>query len=189
MMGNVPGRAEGDGEGLPSGTVTFLLTDVEGSTRLWERAPDRAEVVVPRHREIIGAAVEAHGGRRPLEQGEGDNVVAAFARATDAVRAAHGDGVRPHPRCRLSGAGSRRTRQAASRCATVPGSQLGVDRHVPKVSGRRQPDRRPPRSPTVKGLHHFGGRSSKRPSAQRLSRSTDFSPATGTVMPAMTSRN
>ena len=74
--------------GLPSGTVTFLLTDVEGSTRLWEREPVVAAAVIARHRELIGIAVDAHGGGRPLEQGEGDNVVAVFARATDAVRAA-----------------------------------------------------------------------------------------------------
>jgi predicted ATPase/class 3 adenylate cyclase/DNA-binding CsgD family transcriptional regulator len=74
---------------LPSGTVTFLLTDLEGSTRLWEADPANAAAVVPRHRVLIGEAVEDHGGGRPLEQGEGDNVVAAFGRATDAVRAAH----------------------------------------------------------------------------------------------------
>lgn len=78
-----------DPSALPSGTVTFLLTDVEGSTRLWERDPATAAVVMPRHRELIAEAVDAWSGGRPLEQGEGDNVVAAFARATDAVRAAH----------------------------------------------------------------------------------------------------
>ena len=75
--------------GLPSGTVTFLLTDAEGSTRLWERRPAVAAVVMPRHRDLIGAAVAAWRGACPLEQGEGDSVVAAFALATDAIRAAH----------------------------------------------------------------------------------------------------
>jgi predicted ATPase/class 3 adenylate cyclase/DNA-binding CsgD family transcriptional regulator len=75
--------------GLPSGTVTFLLTDLEGSTRLWETDPVNAAVVVPRHRDLIGEAIGAHDGGRPLEQGEGDNVVAAFGRSIDAIRAAH----------------------------------------------------------------------------------------------------
>jgi predicted ATPase/class 3 adenylate cyclase/DNA-binding CsgD family transcriptional regulator len=73
---------------LPSGTVTFLLTDIEGSTRLWEAAPEAMAVAVPRHYELIAAAVERHGGVRPIEQGEGDSIVAAFARASDALAAA-----------------------------------------------------------------------------------------------------
>jgi predicted ATPase/class 3 adenylate cyclase len=73
---------------LPTGTVTFLLTDVEGSTRAWER--DRAAMAeaVARHYEILDAAIAGHGGVRPEEQGEGDSVVAAFTRASDAVAAA-----------------------------------------------------------------------------------------------------
>lgn len=74
---------------LPVGTVTFLLTDVAGSTRLWSSEPDdvmRAAIV--RHYEILTAAVDAHDGVRPQEQGEGDSIVAAFARPTDALAAA-----------------------------------------------------------------------------------------------------
>ncbi|MDQ4041480.1 MAG: hypothetical protein M3141_06990, partial [Actinomycetota bacterium] len=66
---------------LPAGTVTFLLTDVEGSTRLWEAAPDDMSVAVARHYELLDAAIALHGGVRPVEQGEGDSVVAAFPRA------------------------------------------------------------------------------------------------------------
>jgi predicted ATPase/class 3 adenylate cyclase len=73
---------------LPVGTVTFMLTDVEGSTRLWESAPEAMGVAVARHYELLGAAIALHGGVRPLEQGEGDSVVAAFARASDALAAA-----------------------------------------------------------------------------------------------------
>ena len=73
---------------LPVGTVTFMLTDVEGSTRLWESAPEAMSVAVARHYELLDAAVALHGGVRPLEQGEGDSVVVAFARASDAVAAA-----------------------------------------------------------------------------------------------------
>src|SRR5438094_7792244 len=73
---------------LPVGVVTFLLTDVESSTRLWREAAAEAMVVIARHSELIAAAVARHGGRRPLEQGEGDSTVAAFARASDALAAA-----------------------------------------------------------------------------------------------------
>lgn len=73
---------------LPTGTVTFLLTDIEGSTRLWEGAPDTAGTAVARHYAILDEAIGRRGGVRPVEQGEGDSVVAAFARASDAVAAA-----------------------------------------------------------------------------------------------------
>ena len=76
------------GFALPTGTVTFLLTDVEGSTRRWEDSPESMAAAVPRHYEILDEAVAHHGGVRPVEQGEGDSVVAAFARASDAVSAA-----------------------------------------------------------------------------------------------------
>jgi predicted ATPase/class 3 adenylate cyclase/DNA-binding CsgD family transcriptional regulator len=86
MEGVVAGKqAEG---ALPTGTVTFLLTDIEGSTRLWESTPDEMTSAVPRHYEILDRAIARHGGARPLEQGEGDSVVAAFSTASDAVAAA-----------------------------------------------------------------------------------------------------
>lgn len=56
---------------LPVGTVTFLLTDVEGSTRLWSN--ERSELVhraMARHHELLSEAVDANGGVRPQEQGE-----------------------------------------------------------------------------------------------------------------------
>ncbi len=77
-----------DADELPTGTVTFLLTDVEGSTPLWDADPARMAVAMRRHEELLASAVRQHGGVRPLEQGEGDNVVAAFARASDAAQAA-----------------------------------------------------------------------------------------------------
>jgi predicted ATPase/class 3 adenylate cyclase/DNA-binding CsgD family transcriptional regulator len=73
---------------LPSGTVTFLLTDIEGSTQAWERHGARMAEAVARHYDLLDAAVAARGGVRPLEQGEGDSLVAAFASASDAVAAA-----------------------------------------------------------------------------------------------------
>ena len=74
---------------LPVGTVTFLLTDVEGSTRLWStETADNMRSAVSRHVEILDGVIAGHGGVRPQEQGEGDSIVAAFARPSDALRAA-----------------------------------------------------------------------------------------------------
>ncbi len=78
----------GDDVPLPSGTVTFLLSDVEGSTPMWEADRDAAAVAIARHYDLLDAAIVLHGGARPLEQGEGDSVVAVFARASDALGAA-----------------------------------------------------------------------------------------------------
>ncbi len=72
----------------PVGTVTFVLTEVEGSTRLWESAPEAMGVAMARHDELLNAAIALHGGVRPVQQGEGDNVFAVFARASDALAAA-----------------------------------------------------------------------------------------------------
>lgn len=75
------------GFALPTGTVSFLLTDVEGSSQRWEHAPAAMALAIPRHYEILDEVIAGHGGVRPVEQGEGDSVVAAFARASDAVAA------------------------------------------------------------------------------------------------------
>ena len=82
------GSGSGDEFGLPIGTVTFLLTDIEGSTLAWGAAPTLMGPAVARHYEILDVVVAAHGGVRPQEQGEGDSIVAAFSRASDALRAA-----------------------------------------------------------------------------------------------------
>jgi predicted ATPase/class 3 adenylate cyclase len=76
------------GGALPTGTVTFLLTDVEGSTRLWEEHPDGMRAAVARHDQIVAAAVEGNTGTLVKARGEGDSAFAVFARATDAVAAA-----------------------------------------------------------------------------------------------------
>ena len=73
---------------LPTGTVTFLMTDVEGSTRNWEAHPEMMRVATERLNEILHDAIESAKGSRPEEQGEGDSVVAAFSRASDAVACA-----------------------------------------------------------------------------------------------------
>ena len=47
---------------LPSGTVTFLLTDVAGSTRLWRDHAEEMPAVLARHDAVVGACVGRHGG-------------------------------------------------------------------------------------------------------------------------------
>lgn len=73
---------------LPTGTVTLLLADVEGSTRLWEHQPEQMAAAVARLNTLVSELVAGHGGVRPLEQGEGDSFVVAFAKASDAVACA-----------------------------------------------------------------------------------------------------
>jgi class 3 adenylate cyclase len=73
---------------LPTGTVTLLLADVEGSTRLWQTQPEEMTAAVARLDQAVSEVIAAHGGVRPMEQGEGDSFVAAFARASDAVACA-----------------------------------------------------------------------------------------------------
>jgi predicted ATPase/class 3 adenylate cyclase/DNA-binding CsgD family transcriptional regulator len=68
--------------------ATLLLADVEGSTRLWETQPEAMTAAVARFEQTASEVIAAHGGVRPVEQGEGDSFVAAFARASDAVAAA-----------------------------------------------------------------------------------------------------
>src|SRR6516162_9136590 len=73
---------------LPTGTVTLLLADVEGSTRLWQTRPEEMAAAVARLDQAVSEAIAAREGIRPVEQGEGDSFVIAFARASDAVACA-----------------------------------------------------------------------------------------------------
>lgn len=70
---------------LPTGTVTLLLADIEGSTGLWQNHPAEMTEAVARLDATLAELVDAHHGVRPVEQGEGDSFVVAFARASDAV--------------------------------------------------------------------------------------------------------
>jgi len=70
----------------PSGVVTFLFTDVEGSTRRWEADPDEMGVALAAHDEVLCKVIEAHGGW--LFKHTGDGVCAAFASPRSAVDAA-----------------------------------------------------------------------------------------------------
>src|ERR1700691_4727377 len=73
---------------LPTGTVTLLLADVEGSTRLWEAQAEQMTAAFARLDRALSDLVSVHSGVRPVEQGEGDSFVVAFARASDAVACA-----------------------------------------------------------------------------------------------------
>ena len=71
---------------LPAGTVTFLFTDLEVSTRLWEHEPEAMQPALARHDAILRDAVAAHAGH--VVKGTGDGIHAVFATADDAVDAA-----------------------------------------------------------------------------------------------------
>jgi predicted ATPase/class 3 adenylate cyclase/DNA-binding CsgD family transcriptional regulator len=74
---------------LPSGVVTFVLSDVVGSTRLWERAPAAMETALARHDQLVTAAVSAHSGVVLKARGEGDSTFSVFTLATEALAAAY----------------------------------------------------------------------------------------------------
>jgi predicted ATPase/class 3 adenylate cyclase len=71
---------------LPSGTITLLFTDIEGSTRHWEERRIAMAEALRRHDGLLRAAIEANGGY--VFKTVGDEFCAAFSRASDAVAAA-----------------------------------------------------------------------------------------------------
>ena len=70
----------------PTGTVTFLFTDVEGSTKLWERHTETMRTALARHDEILRRAIEVHGGH--VFKTVGDAFCATFSTAFDALESA-----------------------------------------------------------------------------------------------------
>jgi class 3 adenylate cyclase len=78
-----PGEVE-----LPAGTLTFLLTDIEGSTRLWESQPEAMELALQQHDRLLAEVIEGHGGAVVTSRGEGDSFFAVFQSAVSAVEAA-----------------------------------------------------------------------------------------------------
>jgi class 3 adenylate cyclase len=73
---------------LPSGTVTFLFSDIAGSTMRWEQHPDQMRAALVRHDTLLQEGIAAHGGVVATERGEGDSFFALFARPSDALAAA-----------------------------------------------------------------------------------------------------
>ena len=70
----------------PSGTITFLFTDIEGSTRLWATQHDAMRASLARHDALLRQCIEAHGGH--VFKTAGDAFCAAFATAVSCVEAA-----------------------------------------------------------------------------------------------------
>jgi predicted ATPase/class 3 adenylate cyclase len=128
---------------LPAGTVTFLLTDIEGSTRLWETVPIAMEVALERHNRLLIEVIEAHGGVVVTSRGEGDSFFAVFPSAVAAVEAA-GD-------CQL-----RLTQEAWPAGATLR-VRMGLHSGEARVLGSQRIDHAPVnRCARVKAAAHGG---------------------------------
>ena len=85
-MAGMTEHVEGVAASRPSGTVTFLFTDVEGSTRLWAADKSAMSASLSMHDAILRHAIENNTGY--VFATAGDSFAAAFGRASDAVRAA-----------------------------------------------------------------------------------------------------
>src|SRR5947207_1869910 len=79
------GQAEPPARQLPTGTVTFLFTDIEGSTRLWEAQEGAMRNALVRHDAVLRQAIERDGGH--IFKTGGDSFCVAFSTATNAVTA------------------------------------------------------------------------------------------------------
>jgi predicted ATPase/class 3 adenylate cyclase len=85
-MSRMPNPSINSGHRLPSGTVTFLFTDIEGSTTLAQQFPAELPALFARHHAILQQAIEVHNGH--VFQIIGDAFCAAFHTAGDALQAA-----------------------------------------------------------------------------------------------------
>ena len=139
-----PARADEPGEAdLPAGTATFLLTDIEGSTRLWETVPDAMEVALERHNRLLTGVIEDHGGVVVTSRGEGDSFFAVFPSAVAAVEAAGA--------CQLALAGESWPADVALRV------RMGLHTGEARVHGSDRIDHAPiNRCARVKGAAHGG---------------------------------
>src|SRR5437016_14431971 len=86
MAAMSPAQGNAGGASLPTGRVTFLFTDIEGSTKLLQRLGDAYPALLDEHHRILAEAVDARGGRRVAT--EGDSLFAVFESAPSAVAAA-----------------------------------------------------------------------------------------------------
>jgi predicted ATPase/class 3 adenylate cyclase len=87
MIGAVPDRPAGRTQrGPPTGVVTLLMTDIEGSTRLWEEYPEQTATALRRHDSLLRRAIEDNGGH--VFKTVGDAFCAAFPSAREAALAA-----------------------------------------------------------------------------------------------------
>ncbi len=85
LLGDVSGSAVAFN--LPTGTVTFVLTDLDDLSGQRDASEEMATAIT-QHCVLLDEAIAEHGGIRPVQLGDGDTVVAVFSRASDAVRAA-----------------------------------------------------------------------------------------------------
>ena len=90
LVDAMPGGAQGTlplaADSAPTGTVTLLFTDVEGSTRLWERDERAMDVAMRRHNEILRDAIRVHGGH--VFKTVGDEFCVAYSTARSAIESA-----------------------------------------------------------------------------------------------------
>jgi predicted ATPase/class 3 adenylate cyclase len=70
---------------LPSGTITFLFTDIEASTQLWEKHPEEMKVALAKHDSVLREAIESNHGH--IIKTTGDGVHAVFEKAIDSANA------------------------------------------------------------------------------------------------------
>ncbi|HEX9695083.1 MAG TPA: adenylate/guanylate cyclase domain-containing protein [Actinomycetota bacterium] len=77
-----------DAVDLPTGVVTFMMTDIEGSTRLWEDAPAEMADALSAHDRLVRDRVAGHGGVLVKSRGEGDSTFSVFADPANALAAA-----------------------------------------------------------------------------------------------------
>jgi WD40 repeat protein/class 3 adenylate cyclase/energy-coupling factor transporter ATP-binding protein EcfA2/predicted Ser/Thr protein kinase len=144
---------------LPTGVVTLCMTDVEGSTGLWETHPNAMRGVLVRHDAIVARVVEGNGGRLLESMGEGDSTVSVFTGAVEAARAASElvgavaaeqwpDGIRVGVRVGLhtgevDGGGGRlgpTANRAARVRALAEGGQVFLSQATAGLVGARLPD-------------------------------------------------
>src|SRR5438876_1023308 len=150
---------------LPTGTVTFLLTDIERSTHLWEQHPEAMPGALARHDALIAEVVQQHGGAVVKSRGEGDSFFAVFARAVDAVVAAgalqqvlHAESWPDGAALRVRAAGQ--TGAAVARGGGGPAGSRGATAARPGSGRTGVPARRPrgpdraPATPVTRGVPH-----------------------------------
>ncbi len=114
---------------LPTGTVTFLFTDIEGSTTRWEQHTEVMRAALARHDSILGAAIATHRGH--VFKTVGDAFYATFPTARDALEAAlavpstpssRSPGAPSWARCGCAWRCTRGARRSATATTSVPHS-------------------------------------------------------------------
>ncbi len=161
-------------EALPSGVITFCLSDIEGSTAMWDSEPAAMAQALVRHDELIADCAEAHGGRFLKEMGEGDSTVSVFDSAPSALAAALAATRALAAETMAGRASHRRPLWRSHRRGRAPRRRLprprGEPRRAAARAGRRRPDlpllgdRGARRGPPTRGL--LAGRSRPPPPAR-----------------------